>query len=58
MMYSTVILIGIVGVGASGFKPRGISHALFATAIAQLLVPVIAVIVWHTRLLFQRASVG
>ncbi len=50
LMYSTVILICIVGVIGSGFQPRGMSYALFATAIAQFLVPVIAFFIWHPPL--------
>ena len=47
LMYSTVILIGLVGGISAGFKPLGMSYALFATAGAQFLVPFIAMMIWH-----------
>lgn len=47
LMYSTVILIGLVGGTASGFKPRGMAYALYATALAQMAVPFIALTIWQ-----------
>jgi len=45
-LYLGVILVGMIGAGFARFQPRGMARALFATAFAQFLVPVIAVIVW------------
>lgn len=42
IMYVFVLGIGIIGVVISRFKPQGISFALLATAIAQVIVVVIA----------------
>ena len=41
-MYLGVLVIGFVGALLAGFAPRGMSRALLATAVAQALVPVIA----------------
>jgi len=42
MMYFGVLLIGSVGALIAHLEPRGMSRALFATAFAMVLVPVIA----------------
>ena len=45
LMYAGVPVIGIVGAVVAQFRPRGMARALFATALAQVLVPVIALII-------------
>lgn len=45
-MYLGVIAIGLTGAVVARFRARGLSRVLIATALAQALVPVIAVIVW------------
>lgn len=42
IMYLVVLVVGITGVIISRFKPQGISFALLATAITQVIVVVIA----------------
>lgn len=42
LMYFGVLGVGIVGSFAARFEPRGMARALFATALAQALVGVIA----------------
>jgi hypothetical protein len=44
LMYVGVLAIGIIGAVIARFQPQGMARALFATAFAQLLVPVIALI--------------
>lgn len=46
VMYVGVLVVGAVGAIIARFRPQGMARALFATAAAQLLVPVIAVIIW------------
>ena len=46
LMYLGVLAVGFVGAFIMRFQPRGMSRALFATAIAQMLVPVIALVIW------------
>ena len=44
-LYFLVIFIGIIGVAIARFRPRAMAWALFATALAQLLVPVSALLI-------------
>ena len=44
LMYIAVLAVGIVGAIIARFQPRGMARSLFATAIAQALVAVIALI--------------
>jgi hypothetical protein len=45
LMYVGVLVVGIIGAIIARFRPHGMARALFATALAQALVAVIAVIV-------------
>ncbi len=44
LMYVGVLAVGIIGAIIARFRPHGMARALFAAALAQALVPVIAVI--------------
>jgi hypothetical protein len=46
LMYLGVLTVGFVGAFIARFQPRGMALALFATAVAQTLVPVIALVIW------------
>jgi hypothetical protein len=46
LMYLGVLAVGFVGAFMARFHPRGMALALFATAVAQMLVPVIALVIW------------
>ena len=46
MMYGAVFAVGFVGSLVSRFKPRGMARTLFVAAFAQMLVPVIALLIW------------
>lgn len=46
LMYAGVLVLGFIGALIVHFRPRGMARALFATALAQALVPVIALITW------------
>lgn len=46
LLYFGVLAVGFVGIFIARFQPREMSLALFATALAQMLVPVIALVVW------------
>lgn len=50
MMYVGVLAVGIIGAMIARFQPQGMARALFATALAQILAPVIALIVWRPSL--------
>jgi hypothetical protein len=45
LMYFVVLLIGTIGAISARFRPRGMARALFAMALAQILVPVIALVI-------------
>ncbi len=49
-LYFAVLLIGIIGAVIARLQPRGMSNALFATAGAQFLVPLIAMLIWRPSL--------
>src|SRR5688500_9655390 len=44
ILYVGVPMVGIIGSLIAGFRPAGMARALYATAAAQFLVPVIALI--------------
>lgn len=44
LMYYGVLAVGIIGALVARFQPRGMARALFATALAQALVAVIALV--------------
>ena len=44
MLYLGVLAVGVVGALLARFRPSGMSRALIATAIAQVLVPAIALV--------------
>ena len=44
MMYIGVLAVGIIGAIIARFQPHGMARALYATALAQVLVAVIALI--------------
>jgi len=49
-MYFGVVVVGLGGVAIARLRASGMAVALFATAIAQMLVPLIALIVLKTNL--------
>jgi len=46
LMYFGVLAVGLIGAAMARLEQRGMARALFATALAQALVPVIALIIW------------
>ncbi len=49
-LYFGVIGIGFLGAVIARFQPKGMSTALFITALSQLLVPVAALLFWKSTL--------
>lgn len=47
LMYFAVIAVGFIGAIVARLKPQGMARVLFATAVAQMLVPVIAFVVFQ-----------
>ena len=56
LMYFGVIAVGIIGAITSRFRPSGMIRTLFATAIAQALVPVFALMFWPPRVISWGAA--
>lgn len=50
LMFFGVLVVGIIGAIIARFRPQGMARALFATAFAQALVAVIAMIAWKQYL--------
>jgi hypothetical protein len=46
-LYLGVLAIGLFGGLISRFNPRGMARTLFTAALAQMLVPIIALIIWR-----------
>lgn len=46
LLYFGVVAIGLIGVLLARFRSRGMSLAMFVMAFAQILVPVLALIIW------------
>ena len=49
LMYGGVLAVGIIGAIIARFRPHGMARAFFATALAQALVPVIALIIGKSQ---------
>jgi hypothetical protein len=47
LMYVGVLAVALIGAAIARLEPRGMAKALFATALAQVLVAVIALTVWN-----------
>jgi hypothetical protein len=58
LLYGGVLAVGIIGAIIARFRPHGMARALFATALAQALVPVIALIIWKPQVTSVEASLG
>lgn len=49
LLYGGVLGVGIVGSAMVRFEPRGMARVLAAMALAQIMVPVVALIFWRTN---------
>ena len=46
LMYGAVFAVGFIGSLMARFKPRGMARTLFAASLTQMIVPVIALLIW------------
>jgi hypothetical protein len=46
VLYSAVLGVAMIGASVSRLEPRGMARTLFAMALTQALVPVIAMVLW------------
>ncbi|MBO2011895.1 hypothetical protein [Hymenobacter negativus] len=47
LLYGGVLAVALIGAIAARFRPLGMSRAMFATALTQFLVPLIAMLIWR-----------
>jgi hypothetical protein len=57
LMYGAVFAVGLIGSLISRFKPRGMARTLFAAALVQMLVPVVALFIWPAQASWGEAGV-
>jgi len=57
LMFGAVFVVGLTGSLAARFKPRGMARTLFAAAIVQLSVPLIALFIWPAQASWGEAGV-
>jgi len=58
LMYLGVLAVGLIGAVIARLEQRGMARALFATALAQALVPVIALIIWKPSITSDASGWG
>ena len=58
LLYGGVLAVGLIGAIIARLRPHGMARALFATALAQALVPVIALIIWKPQVTSVEAFLG
>ncbi len=56
LMYFGVLAVGVIGAIIARLQPHGMARTLFAMAMAQMLVPVIALIIWNPQVTFWGAA--
>lgn len=55
ILYAGVLAVGAIGAAVTRFESRGMSYALYSTALAQALVPVAAYLIWRPEFSSQEA---
>ena len=58
LMYVGVLAVGITGAVVALFEPTGMARAMIVTAVAQALVPFIALITWKPQVTSAEAFLG
>ncbi|GGE93770.1 hypothetical protein [Hymenobacter cavernae] len=58
LLYGGVLGVLFIGTIVARLQPRGMSHALFATALAQMAVPVLALLIWKPLIIAEEAPIG
>jgi hypothetical protein len=47
LLYGSVLAVALIGALLARFQPLGMAHAMFAAALTQFVVPVIAALIWQ-----------
>jgi len=53
LLYGAVLVVGAAGALIARCRPAGMTKTLFATAITQMLVPAVALMIWKPELTFE-----
>lgn len=56
LLYGGVLAVGLVGAILARLQPYSMARTLLAMALAQFLVPVVALLIWHTQLTWDTAG--
>jgi hypothetical protein len=46
LLYGGVLAVAVIGAIAARLRPQGMARTMFATALAQFIVPIIAALIW------------
>jgi len=57
LLYGGVLVVGVVGAILARLRPQRMVRAMLATALAQFLVPVVALLIWQPALTWGVAGV-
>ena len=57
LLYGGVLAVPLVGATITRLRPAGMARALFATALVQALVPLIALLIWNSQIAFDETLV-
>jgi hypothetical protein len=57
LMYGAVFAVGLLGSLMTRFRPRGMALTLFAAAVVQVIVPVVAFFIWPAKASWGEAGV-
>ncbi|HEX8657063.1 MAG TPA: hypothetical protein VF690_05995 [Hymenobacter sp.] len=58
LLYGGVLAVLLIGALVAHFQPSGMANALFATALAQMVAPVIALLVGKSQIASAEAALG
>ncbi|TYZ10046.1 hypothetical protein FY528_09270 [Hymenobacter lutimineralis] len=50
LLYGGVLVVGFIGAVVAQLRPQGMARALFATALAHVAVPFVAMLIWRPEL--------
>lgn len=58
LLYLAVLCVGMISAFTSRLRPRGMARAMYATALTQALVPVLAIMIWKPPVTDEEALAG
>ena len=58
ILYAVVLAVGLIGAVIARFKPQAMARTMFAMAITQALIPVVASLIWQPLVDGEEAALG